>query len=278
MDLWRVFLTLALAVSIDAFSGNGVKPATLGRVPPILQRINPSLGTSSSGKPQFTKCRSPELETFSCYWTEGDYHDLKIPGSIQLFYARRIAHEWNQEWKECPDYVSAGENSCYFNSSYTSIWIPYCIKLTTNGDLLDQKCFTVDEIVQPDPPIGLNWTLLNISLTGIHGDIQVRWQPPPSADIRKGWIILEYEVQFKEINETKWKVTGPLWSTSVPLYSLRLEKEYEVRVRSRQRNFEKFSDFSEVLYITFPQMSALTCEEGPKFNSQNPHQEIDNHL
>ncbi|XP_040613491.1 growth hormone receptor isoform X1 [Mesocricetus auratus] len=265
MDLCRVLLTLALAVSSDAFSGNGVKPATLGRVPPILQRINPSLGTSSSGKPQFTKCRSPELETFSCYWTEGDYHDLKIPGSIQLFYARRIAHEWTQEWKECPDYVSAGENSCYFNSSYTSIWIPYCIKLTTNGDLLDQKCFTVDEIVQPDPPIGLNWTLLNISLTGIHGDIQVRWQPPPSADIRKGWIILEYEVQFKEVNETKWKVTGPLWSTSVPLYSLRLEKEYEVRVRSRQRNFEKYSDFSEVLYITFPQTNSLACEEDFRF-------------
>lgn len=43
----------------------------------------------SSGKPRFTKCRSPELETFSCYWTEGDDHTLKIPGSIQLYYARR---------------------------------------------------------------------------------------------------------------------------------------------------------------------------------------------
>lgn len=42
-----------------------------------------------SGKPQFTKCRSPELETFSCHWTEGVHHGVKNPGSIQLFYIRR---------------------------------------------------------------------------------------------------------------------------------------------------------------------------------------------
>lgn len=60
--------------------------------------------------------------------------------------------------------------------------------------------------MQPDPPIGLNWTLLNISLTGIHADIQVRWEPPPNADVQKGWIVLEYELQYKEVNETQWKV------------------------------------------------------------------------
>ncbi|XP_008840326.1 growth hormone receptor isoform X2 [Nannospalax galili] len=265
MDLWQLLLTLVLAGSSDAFSGSEVTPATLGKASRFLQIINPGLRTNSSGKPKFTKCRSPELETFSCYWTDGDYHDLKTPGSIQLFYARRIAHEWSQEWKECPDYVSAGENSCYFNSSYTSIWIPYCIKLTKNGGMVDQKCFTVDEIVQPDPPVGLNWTLLNISVTGAHGDIQVRWDPPPSADVRKGWIILEYELQYKEVNETQWKMMDPMLATSVPLYSLRLDKEYEVRVRSRQRSFEKYSEFSEVLYVTLPQVSAFTCTEDLQF-------------
>lgn len=184
---------------------------------------------------------------------------------MQLFYIRRNTQEWTQEWKECPDYVSAGENSCYFNASYTSIWVPYCIKLTSNGGTVDQKCFSVEEIVQPDPPTSLNWTLLNTSLTGIHADIQVRWEPPPNADVQKGWIVLEYELQYKEVNETQWKTMDPVLSTSVPVYSLRLDKEYEVRIRCRQRNSEKYGEFSEILYVTLPQMSPVPCEEDFRF-------------
>uniref|UniRef100_A0A2K6ER22 Growth hormone receptor n=1 Tax=Propithecus coquereli TaxID=379532 RepID=A0A2K6ER22_PROCO len=217
MDLWQLLLTLALAGSNDAFSGSEATAALLGRESQSLQRVNPALATNSSGMPKFTKCRSPELETFSCHWTDGVHHGLKHSGSVQLFYIRRSTQEWTQEWKECPDYVSAGENSCYFNSSYTSIWIPYCIKLTSNGGTVDQKCFSVEEIVQPDPPIGLNWTLLNISLTGIHADIQVKWAPPPNADVQKGWIVLEYELQYKEINETQWKMIKMLILPPVPV-------------------------------------------------------------
>ncbi|XP_008564916.1 PREDICTED: growth hormone receptor isoform X1 [Galeopterus variegatus] len=265
MDLWRLLMTLVLAGSSDAFSGSEAAPASLARASQSLQRVNSGLWTNSSGKPKFTKCRSPELETFSCHWTDGVHRGLKSPGSIQLFYIRRSTQEWTQEWKECPDYVSAGENSCYFNSSYTSIWTPYCIKLTENGGMVDQKCFSVEEIVQPDPPTGLNWTLLNISLTGIYADIQVRWEPPPNADVQKGWIVLEYELQYKEVNETQWKMMAPLLSTSVPVYSLKLDKEYEVRLRSRQRNSEKYGEFSEVLSVTLPQMIPFACEEDSQF-------------
>ncbi|XP_060046977.1 growth hormone receptor isoform X2 [Erinaceus europaeus] len=259
MDLWQLLLALAVAGSGNTFSGNEVIPAVLSRASQHLQRLNPALHTNSSGKPKFTKCRSPELETFSCHWTDGS------PGSIQLFYIRRSTQERTQEWKECPDYVSAGENSCYFNSSYTSIWTPYCIKLTSNGATVDHKCFSVEEIVQPDPPIALNWTLLNISLTGIHADIQVRWEPPPNADVQKGWIVLEYELQYKEVNETQWKMMDPVLSTSLPVYSLRLDKDYEIRVRSRQRSSEKYGEFSEVLYVTLPQMSPFTYFQFPWF-------------
>lgn len=45
----------------------------------------------SSWKPKFTKCRSPELETFSCHWTDGVHHGLTSPGSVQLFYIRRCS-------------------------------------------------------------------------------------------------------------------------------------------------------------------------------------------
>ncbi|XP_054439962.1 growth hormone receptor isoform X3 [Pteronotus mesoamericanus] len=269
MDLWKLLLTLAVAGSSDAFPGSEAIPALLDRASQSLQRVHPGLGTNSSGKPKFTKCRSPELETFSCHWTDGGRHGFQGPGFVQLFYIRRNTQErtqeWTQEWKECPDYVSAGENSCYFNASYTSIWTPYCIKLMSHGGTVDQKCFSVEEIVQPDPPTGLNWTLLNISLTGIHADIQVRWEPPSNADVQKGWIVLEYELQYKEVNETQWKMMDPVLSTSVPMYSLRLDKEYEVRVRSRQRNSDKYGEFSDVLYVTLPQTSPPACDEDFQF-------------
>ncbi|XP_006889618.1 PREDICTED: growth hormone receptor [Elephantulus edwardii] len=265
MDLWQLLLTLALAGSSDAFSGTEATPAILDGATPSLQIFDSDLETNSSGESTFTKCRSPELETFSCHWTNEIHHNLRNPGVVQLFYINRRTQKWTHEWKECPDYVSAGENSCYFNSSYTSVWTPYCIKLINNGSTVDQKCFSIDEIVQPDPPLGLNWTLLNISLTGIHADIQVRWEPPASADIRKGWIILEYELQYKEVNETQWKMMDPILATSVPVYSLKLDKEYEVRVRSKQHSHERYSEFSEVLYVTLPHMSPFACEEDVRF-------------
>ncbi|NXA27324.1 GHR protein, partial [Ibidorhyncha struthersii] len=213
--------------------------------------------------PQISKCRSPELETFSCYWTDGNFYNLTAPGTIQLLYMKRN----DEDWKECPDYITAGENSCYFNTSYTSIWIPYCVKLANKDEVFDEKCFSVDEIVLPDPPVHLNWTLLNISQTGIHGDIQVRWDPPPTADVQKGWITLEYELQYKEVNETKWKELEPRLSTMVPLYSLKIGRDYEIRVRSRQRTSEKFGEFSEILYVSFSQtgIEFIHCAEEIEF-------------
>uniref|UniRef100_A0A2K5YMP3 Growth hormone receptor n=1 Tax=Mandrillus leucophaeus TaxID=9568 RepID=A0A2K5YMP3_MANLE len=259
---WTLCLIARAEGQSDSFLYSKLLPtAILSRASWSLQSVNPGLKTNSSKEPKFTKCRSPERETFSCHWTDAVHHGSKSLGPIQLFYTRRNIQEWTQEWKECPDYVSAGENSCYFNSSFTSVWIPYCIKLTSNGDTVDGKCFSVDEIVQPDPPIALNWTLLNVSLTGIHADIQVRWEAPPNADIQKGWMVLEYELQYKEVNETKWKMMDPILSTSVPVYSLKVDKEYEVRVRSKRRNSGNYGEFSEVLYVTLPQMNQFTCEE-----------------
>ncbi|XP_056369077.1 growth hormone receptor [Oenanthe melanoleuca] len=233
MDLRHLLFILALICANDSLSASD----------DLLQR------------PQISKCRSPEMETFSCFWTAGNVYNLTVPRILQLLYKKSN----EEDWKECPDYITSGQNSCYFNASYTSVWTPYCVQLASKNEIHDKKCFSVDEIVLPDPPVHLNWTLLNTSQTGIHGDIQVRWDPPPTADVRKGWITLEYELQYKEVNETKWKELKPRLSTVAPLYSLKTARDYEIRIRSRQRTSEKFGEFSEILYVSFSQLG-IGCD------------------
>lgn len=50
----------------------------------------------------------------------------------------------------------------------------------------------------------------------------------------------------------------------VPLYSLKIGRDYEIRVRSRQRTSEKFGEFSEILYVSFSQtgIEFVHCAEG----------------
>jgi len=65
-----------------------------------------------------------------------------------------------------------------------------------------------DFLVHPDPPIGLNWTLLNVSRSGLYFDILVRWAPPPSADVQMGWMNLVYQVQYRVRNTSQWEMVG----------------------------------------------------------------------
>jgi hypothetical protein len=62
--------------------------------------------------------------------------------------------------------------------------------------------------VHPDPPVALNWTLLNVSRSGLNYDIMASWEPPPSADVSVGWLTLVYELQFRRRNSSHWKVVS----------------------------------------------------------------------
>ncbi|XP_054842448.1 growth hormone receptor [Eublepharis macularius] len=230
MDLWPLLFTLALVSA------------------------NKSLSTSVE-RPHIIKCRSPEMETFSCYWNNGDFHSLTAPENIQLMYIKR-----QSEWKECPDYVTAGENSCYFNATYTSIWVPYCIKLIGENQTYDEKCFHVEEIVIPDPPVGLNWSVINTSPIGMYTDIEVTWKPPPSADVKNGWITLQYQLQFKEVNGTRWNELRTTSTTELPVYALMTCRDYEIRIRAKGAS-EIYGEFSEILYVSFGATSLVPCEE-----------------
>ncbi|XP_034296703.1 growth hormone receptor isoform X1 [Pantherophis guttatus] len=236
MDLWLLLFTMALASANSSFST--MKPA--------------------SGQPHIIQCRSPEMETFSCYWYT-DYFPLELePGKIQLLYSIRSSE--GEEWKDCPDYTTSGENSCYFNKSFTSIWVPYSVRLYIADQLYDEKEFRVEDIVIPDPPIGLNWTVLNISPSGVYTDIKVRWNPPLSADVDTGWLIPFYQLQFKDINATEWHELDPKRGTEIPVYSLKTCHDYEIRVRAKGTP-EVYGEFSDVLYVSFDSKGLVACEE-----------------
>lgn len=62
--------------------------------------------------------------------------------------------------------------------------------------------------VQPDPPVDLVWTLLNVSVTSSYFDVLLNWMPPQSADVKMGWMTLQYEVQYRDNSTDKWAVVG----------------------------------------------------------------------
>ncbi|XP_077141748.1 growth hormone receptor isoform X2 [Ranitomeya variabilis] len=198
--------------------------------------------TYPSGWPTITQCRSPQQETFTCHWTYGNFYNLS--GSLRLQYKKPGIN-----WTDCPDNVSAGENSCYFSKEHTSIWVGYLVRLVSENITFDEYSFAVDDIVRPDPPIALNWTVLNVSATRLRMDIELTWDPPASADVKSGWITLEYEIQLKVINETQWKPYDVVTTTYSPIYGLKIGKEYLIRVRCRQKGNENFGEFSDVLLV-----------------------------
>ncbi|XP_007951427.1 prolactin receptor [Orycteropus afer afer] len=86
-------------------------------------------GQSPPGKPEFVKCRSPEKETFTCWWKPGS--DGGLPTNYTLTYHKegeKITHE-------CPDYKTGGPNSCYFNKKYTSMWKLYVITINATNQM-----------------------------------------------------------------------------------------------------------------------------------------------
>ncbi|XP_059830259.1 growth hormone receptor a [Hypanus sabinus] len=201
-------------------------------------------------RPSIIECRSPEQETFTCRWSSGTYQNLTEHRELRFLYTKGN----NADWKECPKYLH-NKSSCYFNQTYTSIWVSYCVQLKSElqgQDItFDKRCFSIDNIVKPDPPISLNWTLLNISQSGLLADIQMWWEPPPTADIKNGWISLKYEIQYKTSKSNHWD-SIEAFSTTHPVYALGTGKSYDVRLRCKQIANGEFSEFSDILQIFIP--------------------------
>ncbi|XP_061554284.1 growth hormone receptor b isoform X2 [Phycodurus eques] len=236
--------------------------------------------------PHLTRCVSTNMETFYCRWDVGTLQNLSKPEDLRLFYITKFhnticvkqsgfadmlyknaawkysitflhvgpLHASSKEWSECPHYSIVRLNECFFGENHTSIWIDYSIQLRSRDQtiLYDEKHFNVQDIVQPDPPIGLNWTMLNVSLTGSFYDIMLSWKPPPSADVNMGWMTLQYEVQYRKVHSEHWDTAELVKSTHRSVYGLQTNVNYEVRVRCKKHGEKKFGGFSDSIFVHVP--------------------------
>lgn len=206
-------------------------------------------------QPHLTGCVSTNMETFRCRWNVGTSQRLSKPGDLSLFYInKKPPHASPKEWTECPHYSTDRPNECFFNENHTSVWTYYRVQLRSRDQavLYDENLFNVQDIVQPDPPVGLNWTLLNVSLTGVHYDIILSWKPPESADVAMGWMTLEYEVQYRDINSDQWQAVDLVKITHRSIYGLQTNANHEVRVRCKMRSGKEFGEFSDSVFVHVP--------------------------
>ncbi|XP_051981292.1 prolactin receptor-like [Xyrauchen texanus] len=217
----------------------------------LLSWVLYSMCHSPPGRPRLTRCRSPEKETFTCWWEPGSTGGL--PTSYHLYYRK----ESSLEVFECPDYHKAGNNSCYFDKRHTSIWIIYNITVVASNAL--GKAYSeyveidVMDIVQPHPPENVNVTLMQRENSPY---ILVQWQPPQDADTRSGWVTIKYEVCIK-IENSRGKEDHECESYSagkqldLSIYSPQPGANYIVQVRCKLDQ-GLWSEWSPSAFIQIP--------------------------
>ncbi|XP_062384003.1 prolactin receptor-like [Sardina pilchardus] len=208
---------------------------------------------STPSRPQIYYCRSSNMETFTCWW-----HPLENTSTSneKVNYTFLYTLENNHQPQECPDYVSGGPNSCYFDKAHTRVWEMYCMNVsarTSRGTFTSkQYCVDVADIVEIDPPFNLTYTLMNESEGEAGRTAQVSWSYPIPAHVHIGWITLVYELRFRPAADPdNWKVKGLLREPQLELLDLPAGS-YEVMVRCRSQNNRIWSQWSSPLTITVP--------------------------
>ncbi|XP_029920901.1 prolactin receptor a [Myripristis murdjan] len=201
---------------------------------------------SPPGKPKLTSCRSPEKETFTCWWEPGS--DGGLPTTYALYYRK----ENSDAVYECPDYHTAGENSCFFNKNDTSIWVNYNITVVATNALGSNFSDPVDVdvvyIVQPHTPENVTVTVMEDKDGPF---LRVSWEPPRKADTRSGWITLIYELRVKLEGEEEWEEHRAGQQKMFNIFSLRSGGMYLVQVRCKP-DHGFWSEWSSTTYIKVP--------------------------
>ncbi|KAM3585379.1 uncharacterized protein V6R79_016232 [Siganus canaliculatus] len=206
---------------------------------------------AATTRPYIHNCRSPNMEDFSCWWHPLDNLTEREPVRYVLSYSIEKG-----PWLECPDYESAGANSCHFDSRHTSVWKIYCMKVTAVTALRNysspEHCLDVGDVVQTEAPVNLTHNLTDAGGDEVGHSVLLSWAYPAPAHLRFGWITLVYELQYRRASEPdNWKVKHPLREPHVKLLGLP-EGDYMVRVRCRSHNDGLWSKWSSTLLMSIP--------------------------
>lgn len=202
---------------------------------------------SAPDKPTLKRCRSPEKETFTCWWEPG--YDGGLPTTYTLYY--RL--ENSETVLECPDYETAGEHSCYFDKNHTSIWVNYNITVVATNQLGSSYSNPVDVdvvyIVQPHTPENVR---VQVKEDEQEPYLRVSWEKPHNADTGSGWITLVYQLRLKLLNQNEWEEHVAGQQKSFNIYSLHSGGSYLVQVRCKP-DHGLWSEWSEPTYAQVPE-------------------------
>ncbi|XP_029375501.1 prolactin receptor isoform X2 [Echeneis naucrates] len=191
------------------------------------------------------------MEDFTCWWHPLDNLTEGEEAAYVLTYSKDKGPT-----HECPDYVTAGPNSCHFDSSHTSVWKMYCMAvtaITARGNFTSQEhCLDVADIVQTEAPVNLAYTLTDAGGDEMGHNVQLSWTYPVPSHLKYGWITLVYELQYRRANEhDKWKAKQSLREPHVKLLGLPVG-DYVIRVRCRSHNYGLWSKWSATLQMSIP--------------------------
>ncbi|KAM4579448.1 prolactin receptor b [Fundulus diaphanus] len=216
----------------------------------VLSAVGVCSSTSAPGVPHIRDCRSPEKETFSCWWKPGSNGGL--PTQYRLYYKKE-----KETFQECPDYVSAGENSCFFDKAHTSIWVEYTLRVEAINALGNSSSvFEIPDVmtyVKPDPPV--NVTVL-VNSTSPTPYLQIKWKGPPNVDTKSGWATTKFELRCKKNDSENWEIFKLDSHEYLNLYHLEPGALYMIQVRCILDS-GSWSDWTHTTFAKIPKSKPL---------------------